>query len=25
VERFTGQPRGVLRWLVHPKLAGDPV
>lgn len=23
VDRFTGQPRGVLRWLIHPKLAGD--
>jgi phosphohistidine phosphatase len=23
VDRFTGQPRGILRWLIHPKLAGD--
>ena len=23
VDRFSGQPRGVLRWLIHPKLAGD--
>jgi phosphohistidine phosphatase len=23
VERFNGQPRGVLRWLIYPKLAGD--
>jgi phosphohistidine phosphatase len=23
VDRFTGQPRGVLRWLIHPKLAGE--
>ena len=23
VDRFTGQPRGVLRWLIHPKLIGD--
>jgi phosphohistidine phosphatase len=23
VDRFIGQPRGVLRWLIHPKLAGD--
>src|SRR5438067_13122927 len=23
MERLTGQPRGVLRWLVYPKLAGD--
>ena len=21
VDRFTGQPRGVLRWLIYPKLA----
>jgi phosphohistidine phosphatase len=23
VDRFTGQPRGILRWLIHPKLSGD--
>jgi phosphohistidine phosphatase len=23
VDRFTGQPRGVLRWLIYPKLVGD--
>ena len=23
VDRFTGQPRGVLRWLMHPKLVGQ--
>ena len=23
VDRFTGQPRGVLRWLINPKLAGE--
>lgn len=23
VDRFSGQPRGVLRWLIHPKLVGD--
>ena len=23
VDRFTGQPRGILRWLIHPKLVGD--
>jgi phosphohistidine phosphatase len=23
VNRFSGQPRGVLRWLIYPKLAGD--
>lgn len=23
VDHYTGQPRGVLRWLIHPKLAGD--
>jgi phosphohistidine phosphatase len=23
VDRFIGQPRGVLRWLIHPKLAGE--
>jgi phosphohistidine phosphatase len=25
VDRLSGQPRGVLRWLVYPKLAGDSV
>jgi phosphohistidine phosphatase len=24
VDRFIGQPRGVLRWLIYPKLVGDP-
>ena len=23
VDRFIGQPRGLLRWLIYPKLAGD--
>ena len=23
LERITGQPRGVLRWLIHPRLAAD--
>jgi len=23
VDRFSGQPRGVLRWLIYPKLAGE--
>jgi len=23
IDRFSGQPRGVLRWLIHPKLAAD--
>jgi phosphohistidine phosphatase len=23
VDRFVGQPRGILRWLIHPKLAGE--
>jgi phosphohistidine phosphatase len=23
VERFSAQPRGVLRWLIYPKLVGD--
>ena len=23
VERFSGQPRGILRWLIYPKLAGE--
>jgi len=23
VDRFTGQPRGVLRWLIHPKLSAE--
>ena len=23
VDRFTGQPRGILRWLIHPKLVGE--
>jgi phosphohistidine phosphatase len=23
VDRFSGHPRGVLRWLIHPKLAGE--
>ena len=23
VNRFSGQPRGVLRWLIYPKLAGE--
>ena len=23
VDRFNGQPRGVLRWLIHPKLVGE--
>jgi phosphohistidine phosphatase len=25
VDRFSGQPRGVLRWLIYPKLAGEAV
>ena len=24
VDRFNGAPRGVLRWLIHPKLVGKP-
>ena len=23
VDRFSGQPRGILRWLIYPKLAGE--
>jgi phosphohistidine phosphatase len=23
VDRFSGQPRGLLRWLIYPKLAGE--
>jgi phosphohistidine phosphatase len=23
MDRFSGQPRGVLRWLIYPKLAGE--
>src|SRR5216684_1358866 len=23
VDRFNGQPRGLLRWLIYPKLSGD--
>jgi phosphohistidine phosphatase len=23
VDRFTGQPHGILRWLIYPKLAGE--
>jgi len=24
VDRFTGSPRGILRWLIYPKLLGEP-